>query len=129
MKIQNVKKTFYLTPFFISIFLQAQKRSLKKVFFKKYFFSKSNLYFKPHISEGIVVSGFIQILNFSTDHSKHFRRLNFLEKWILRVVMQFFPKRKKNYRNSPMVGIAPHHPNHLILEFDVPFNDDHFQSS
>ena len=110
MKIQNVKKTFYCYVFFVSTFLHAQKRSLKKVIFKKYFFSKNYLYFKPHISESIVVSWLIQILNFSTDHSQHFRLLNCLKKWILRVVMQFFPKRKKNYRNSPIVGIAPLHP-------------------
>ena len=110
MKIQSVKKTFYCYLFFVSKFLHAQKRSLKKVIFKKYFFSKTNLYFKPHISESIVVSWLIQILNFSTDHSYHFRLLNYLKKWILRVVMQFFPKKKKNYRNSPIVGIAPLHP-------------------
>ena len=114
MKIQNVKKTFYCYVFFVSTFLHAQKRSLKKVIFKKYFFSKSNLYFKPHISESIVVSWLIQILNFSTDHSQHFRLLNCLKKWILRVVMQFFPKRKKNYRNSPTVGIAPLHPTEFL---------------
>ena len=107
MKIQSVKKTFYCYLLTVSKFLHAQKRSLKKVIFKKYFFSKNNLYFKPHISESIVVSWLIQILNFSTDHSYHFRLLNYLKKWILRVVMQFFPKRKKNYRNSPIVGIAP----------------------
>ena len=43
MKIQNVKKTFYCYVFVVSTFLHAQKRSLKKVIFKKYFFSKSNL--------------------------------------------------------------------------------------
>ena len=119
MKIQNVKKTFYCYVFFVSTFLHAQKRSLKKVIFKKYFFSKSNLYFKPHISESIVVSWLIQILNFSTDHSQHFRLLNCLKKWILRVVMQFFPKRKKNYRNSPTVGIAPLHPINSSMLRDI----------
>ena len=118
MKIQNVKKTFYCYVFFVSTFLHAQKRSLKKVIFKKYFFSKSNLYFKPHISESIVVSWLIQILNFSTNHSQHFRHLNCLKKWILRVVMQFFPKRKKNYRNSPTVGIAPLHPTHFYVSLN-----------
>merc|ERR1711917_97755 len=38
MKIQSVKKTFYCYLLTVSEFLHAQKRSLKKVIFKKYFF-------------------------------------------------------------------------------------------
>merc|ERR1712131_421610 len=40
MKIQSVKKTFYCYLLFVSKFLHAQKRSLKKVIFKKYIFFK-----------------------------------------------------------------------------------------
>merc|ERR1711917_84870 len=40
MKIQSVKKTFYCYLLTVSKFLHAQKRSLKKGIFKKYFFQK-----------------------------------------------------------------------------------------
>merc|ERR1711917_213100 len=80
MKIQSVKKTFYCYFFFCIEIPSCSKKKFKKGNFQKIFFSKTNLYFKPHISESIVVSWLIQFLNFSTDHSYHFRLLNYLKK-------------------------------------------------